>query len=187
MHRRLLGTLFTLLFVLFGTLAWTMPAPVAAQEATPHTTPTTRQVVRELRGQPLHWLSFTIAEYYLDDVNQENGSRARNIINGHMNGAIWRFYDDNTLEVVGGAGMPTRIKRLSGTYEYDAENELVYVYVGKVDVEPGLHVTAAGFTGWYNPAANNVMLGYGANYNLSGHWHTVVGTFGQDMTVTYAR
>jgi hypothetical protein len=136
MHRRLLGTLFTLLFVLFGTLAWTMPAPVAAQEATPHTTPTTRQVVLELRGQPLHWLSFTVAEYYLD-----------NIINGHMNGAIWRFYADNTLEVVGGAGMPTQLKRLSGTYTYDAESNFYIVTAGTEQLEPSIADSRGGIYG----------------------------------------
>ncbi len=159
----------------------------AAQDYAPQTAPANRQVAFELRGQPLHWLSFSIAEYYLDDVDQENGARARALINGHMNGATWKFYNDGTLEFVGGAGMPSELKYLSGIYTYNPDNGLVSLAVGKANLEPGLNITGAGFTGWYNPAANNVMLVYAANYRLSGHWHTVMGTFGQDMTVTYIR
>jgi hypothetical protein len=93
-------------------------------------------VVLELRGQPLHWLSFTVAEYYLD-----------NIINGHMNGAIWRFYADNTLEVVGGAGMPTQLKRLSGTYTYDAESNFYIVTAGTEQLEPSIADSRGGIYG----------------------------------------
>jgi hypothetical protein len=160
---------------------------VAAQEATPHTSPTTRQVVLELRGQPLHMFSFSLAEYYLDGVNQENGSRARTIMKAHMHSSTWTFYDDGTLEFVGGAGMPSQLKRLSGTYTYNPDNGLASFAVGTVDMDSVVDINAAGFTGVYNPTANNVMLLYGATYNLSGHWHRVVGAFGQDMTVTYPR
>lgn len=187
MKRHLTSMLVALFALIIGTGMWFMPTPISAQGYAPEAAPATRKLVLELRGKPLHWLSFSIAEYYIDNVNQENGSRARNIINGHMNRAIWRFYDDGTLEFVGGTGMPAHIRNLSGTYEYDIEREIAYVYMGTMNLEPGMTVAGAGFTGWYDPAASNVMLGYAANYTLNGYWQTVVGSFGQDMTVTYAR
>jgi hypothetical protein len=64
-----------------------------------------------------------------------------------MNGAIWRFYDDNTLEVVGGAGMPTQLKRLSGTYTYDAESNFYIVTAGTEQLEPSIADSRGGIYG----------------------------------------
>jgi hypothetical protein len=184
-RHRLFGMILALLTVVMVTVVFA-PVSVAAQEPTARNS---RQLLLELRGKPLNWFSFTVAEYYIDDVDQEDGGWARDIINDHMNGSIWRFYDDGTLEFIGGAGMPVSLKYLSGSYEYDAENDVVEILVGRPGLEPNLTLSAIGFGGIYNPESDggNIMLLYAANYNQGGHWHFVTGAFSQNVRVTYPR
>jgi hypothetical protein len=159
--------------------------PAAAEEAN-QPNQSSPELLFKLRGEPLHWFSFTVAEYYLDDINQENGTRARNIINSHLEGATYRFYSDYTVEFTGGPGMPSSLKYLSGTWEYDREEGMLSFVVGRPGLEPNLTLSFGGFAGWIGED-NNLMMGYIANYNRYGHWHAVVGTLSQDVDVIYMR
>lgn len=180
----LIGTVLALLALLMVVATFALPAPASAQE---QTTESSRKLLLELRGKPTNWFSFMIAEYYIDEVNQENGNLARDIMKSHLHGATWRFYSDNTLEFSAGTGMPFGLKKLYGTWENNKQSGTVDVFVGALGIEPNITLSAAGLGGSYDRGDGSITFGYAANYNRGGHWHFVGGLLTQDMTIIYER